>query len=110
MQGNAASGAKASLVLSVAAQTTLTTYFDVFGDAAVQFAGGKIMTIGDSWVGSAAGCRFGARASEILTNGGASSALASVGAISFEGVLSLQGGSAYGAGGATLASDEEGPE
>jgi hypothetical protein len=97
LQGNATSGTtdKASLVLSGAAVSTLTGTVDVTGDATLQFASGRITTIG-----SGASLDLIGSGAQILTGRGASSALS--GLTANYGTLSLQGDTVNGAGGATL--------
>ena len=97
LQGNAASGTtdRASLVLSGNALPTVTNYLRVGGDALLEFHAGGITTVVKSgWLEL-----DGSRAL-ILTNAGASSALASL--ATNDGVLLLRGNTTAGAGGARI--------
>ncbi len=95
IQGNAASGttSKASLILSGAAPSTLTGSVRVGGDATLQFGSGDITTIA-----SGASLELDGSGAQVLTGGGASSALSVL--TENDGTLTLQGSG--GAGGATL--------
>jgi len=97
LQGNASSGTidKASLVLSGAAASTSTGTLQVSGDATLEFGSGGITTIG-----AGASLELDGSDAQILTSGGASSALS--GLTANDGTLALEGDNGYGAGGATL--------
>ena len=87
LQGNAASGtvSKASLFLSSAAPPTLTGSVRVGGRATLRFQSGEITTIG-----SGASLELEGARAQILTDGGASSALS--GLAENDGTLALQAG------------------
>jgi fibronectin-binding autotransporter adhesin len=95
--GNVTSGTadKASLILSGAAASTVTGYLWVSGDATLQFHSGGITSIGPG--GS---LNLNGSGSQILTGGGARSALS--GLTANYGQLQLEGNSVDGAGGAAL--------
>jgi hypothetical protein len=97
LQGDAASGGKAAATLDVAgaAPFTLTGNVRVSGNATLTFGSGSInyITPGETLEIDGAGA-------QILTDGGAGSPFS--GTLTNSGSLIVRGGSAYGAGGATL--------
>ena len=99
VQGNGASGNKA-LLLSGAAAPTLAGSVLVSGDAMLQFGSGRITT-----VASGASLELDGAGAQILTDGGASSALSGLSAN--DGTLTLQGGSTLGAGGVTVTTTKD---
>jgi hypothetical protein len=97
IEGNTASGTlnKASLIIAGTAASIVTGDLGVGGDAVLEFGSGGITT-----VASGGSLELDGEA-QILTDGGASSALS--GLKTNDGTLTLQGESLYGTGGATLA-------
>jgi hypothetical protein len=97
VQGNTTSGTtnKASLILSGKAAAASTGYVRVSGDATLEFGSGGITS-----VGAGGQLELDGSGAQILTSAGASSALSGLTANS--GTLELNGGSGYGAGGASL--------
>ena len=97
LQGNAASGTtnEASLILSGKAAATVTGYERVGGDATLEFGSGGITSIASKgWL------ELDGSGAQILTNGGAKSALA--GLTENDGTFVLRGDTNLGSGGATL--------
>jgi hypothetical protein len=95
LQGNASSGTtdKASLILTGAAAATSTGRVQVGGDATLQFGSGGITTIGaGAWL------ELDGSGAQVLT--GSSNGLS--GLTANYGTLVLEGGTLYGAGGASL--------
>ncbi len=97
VQGNGSAGTsnRASLLVSGAAAATSTGFVRVGGDGLIQYGSGSVATIaGGSWL------ELDGSQAQILTNGGAASALAKL--TTNNGTLLLRGNSGVGAGGATL--------